>query len=101
MKKDNIIAVLSMVFLLAGVVSMFVIEIHPVQKIAGVIREVERKTPRTKWVRGHTVINFKDGRTAVFDGVYAGMVFEKDRECEILYRQFNGNGFYIKKIEYR
>jgi hypothetical protein len=103
--KKSIIVVLFTVFLFIYVASpILAAETCPIQEISGIMIDIKVKIPESAWVNGFTIIEFKDGRTMVFDGIYTGLVFEKNKECKITYCFVDvpfTRGYFIKNIEYK
>lgn len=103
--KKSIIAALFSVFLSVYVASpIFAAETCLIQEISGIMIDIKVKIPESAWVNGFTIIEFKDGRTIVFDGIYTGFVFEKNKECKITYCYVDvpfSRGTFIKNIEYK
>lgn len=56
----------------------------PVEEVSGIIKDVKFDNPDF-----HTTLEFSDGRVVIFNSVYVGRVFPKNKHCTFKYKRDN------------
>ncbi|NLC31663.1 MAG: hypothetical protein GX765_06465 [Candidatus Moranbacteria bacterium] len=56
----------------------------PVEEVSGIIKDVKFDNPDF-----HTTLEFSDGRVVIFNSVYVGRVFPKNKYCTFKYKRDN------------
>jgi hypothetical protein len=92
--KKCLVIVLSVVFLLVCSIGAYATEIYPVWNMTGIVKDVEMEISEM-WENGYTLIEFRDGRIIRFDGICAGLIFARGKDCKIEYQYSDIQGNHI------
>ncbi|EKE15545.1 MAG: hypothetical protein ACD_11C00145G0018 [uncultured bacterium] len=97
MKKNIVVVLLSVFFLAGSSVLAFAKTEYPVKEISGILKEAKVDTANS-----YTTIEFDDGRSITFKGVYEGYVFSRNKKCSFKYQYFDAmfsRGTYIVEFK--